>query len=342
MDDDRIVNFTLEDGKLVCGSDTYCQFIIRDFRIESTELSIIRRYYNQFEPDEASARTFRSDPRRSSIDLKKAHVSVSIQGKARIDQDSLSVIGDPELSTKEVSLEIHEIPEEEADFEKFAWRANIFLLSFDWEIGTEDSWCVSMNLPRKPFDELAAVIESKSIGLLSINVETDLWARDHDRHAVPAQDVKWYLRPDDKGRANRPENAHGVVTGLSWSNKLLTLDGVTKENSFVAAAKSGFAPAHGLKDIPILARLGNVLGWLGNILAVLLLSFSIYVQSKRAISVPFPYPLNAFQEPYLSATLPEIILFIMALVFFLTGRALRYIFAGRSTARFHSGVGGQP
>ncbi|MEO7864129.1 MAG: hypothetical protein ABIU05_27580 [Nitrospirales bacterium] len=342
MDDDKIVKFTLENGELVSGSNTYCQFIIRDFRIEATEFSIIRRYYNQFEPDEASARLFRSDPRKSSINLSKAHVSVSILGKARIDQDSLSVIGDPELSTKEVSLEIREVEEEKLELEKFAWRARIFLLSFDWEIGTEDSWCVSMNLPRKAFDELATVIENKSIGSLSINLDTDLWTHDHDRHAVPAQDVKWYLRPDDKGRADRPESAHGIVTGLSWTNKPLTLDGVTKESSLLAAKTSGFSPAHELKDIPILARLGHVLGWLGNILAVLLLVVAIYAQSNRTISVPFPYPLNASQEPYLSATLPEIMLMIMALIFFITGRALRYIFAGRSSSRSHNGVGGKP
>ena len=72
----------------------------------------------------------------------------------------------------------------------------------------------------------------------------------------------------------------------------------------------------------MLERLGYVLGWTANILAVLVLIFSAVmyvVLSKDPASVrdpqfPFWFALGGC---------------VVALVIFLIGRALRYIFAGR-------------
>ena len=79
----------------------------------------------------------------------------------------------------------------------------------------------------------------------------------------------------------------------------------------------------------VVARLGHVLGWTGNTIAALFLAAGCYAQFQRGVSVPFPYVPNAFEAPYLAHTLPEIVLGVLALITFLIGRALRYIFAGK-------------
>jgi hypothetical protein len=81
----------------------------------------------------------------------------------------------------------------------------------------------------------------------------------------------------------------------------------------------------------MLERLGHVLGWTCNIIACLFVALAIYIQLFiRMVSVPFPYIPNAFREPYLHETGPELFTFGIAVGVFLIGRALRYIFAGPS------------
>jgi len=63
--------------------------------------------------------------------------------------------------------------------------------------------------------------------------------------------------------------------------------------------------------------------------AALFLVAAGYAEFQRSISVPFPYVPNAFKNPYLGQTVREIVLAILALIAFLIGRALRYIFAGK-------------
>ena len=77
------------------------------------------------------------------------------------------------------------------------------------------------------------------------------------------------------------------------------------------------------------ARLGHVLGWTGHTLAALFLAAACYAEFHRNIPVPFPNLPNAFKNPYLGQTVREIVLAILALITFLIGRALRYIFAGK-------------
>lgn len=327
MDDEKTVDFKVENGELICGNEKYIQFIIRNFQLEATEFSVIRRYYNSLKYQDSELRFGRSDPKKAQVDLTQAHVGTALFGKARIDRDSLSVIGAPELITNEVSLEISKIKEEDDEFEKFAWRSHIFLSPFDWEIGNDDSWCVSITLPRKTFDELGAVIENKNIGTLSMSLETDLWAHSHDAHAVPAQSVKWFLTPDDKGRVERAQSAHGIVTNLSWTNKATKLEATAKEKMSVSDSLPGLTSQR-TNEFPFFTRLGKILGWLGNVVAILALILAIYFQWNRTISVPFPYIPYAFVSPQLNETLPEIIFALVALMAFIIGRALRYLFAG--------------
>lgn len=79
----------------------------------------------------------------------------------------------------------------------------------------------------------------------------------------------------------------------------------------------------------MLARLGHVLGWTANIIAGGLFAIAVYLfEWGRTFPVPAPYVLNAYKEPYLKETAPELFCFGAALIIFLIGRALRYIFAG--------------
>ena len=232
MQESEIVDIRLENGELVFGKDRFRQFIIRSFTLHASELRIIRSYYNPVNSAEAESKFFgRTDPRNSSIDFTKASSSVRLRGQAKIGNDSLSIIGSTDFKTNEVTLEITEIDESEPEFTKFAWRAHIFLLAHDWEIGNDDQWCVSVRIPRKVFDELATVIESKKAGALSLSLETDLWARDYSDHAVPAANIVWYLRPDEKGRVDRPKSAFGIITDYAWSNSPLFLTANTEEGA---------------------------------------------------------------------------------------------------------------
>jgi hypothetical protein len=231
MQDNEIVKIYIENDELICGKDRFRQFVIRSLQLNASELKIIRRYNNFVDSAASGTKMFgRTDPAISNFDFGKAHASVSIGGKANIDKDSLSVIGGPDFNTNEVTLEIHEIDEGDPEFGRFAWRSRIFLLTHNWEIGNDDQWCISINLPRKAFDELATVIENKNAGALVISMETDLWAKSHSDHSVPSQSVVWYLRPDNEGRTDRPKSASGMITNLYWSNKPMTMPEHTSDN----------------------------------------------------------------------------------------------------------------
>jgi hypothetical protein len=72
----------------------------------------------------------------------------------------------------------------------------------------------------------------------------------------------------------------------------------------------------GKGGITVLARLGHVLGWTGNIIGGLLVSFWIYTM----VAIPDPQGLHTFAR--------GLFLLLPGIVIFLLGRALKHIFAG--------------
>ena len=156
-----------------------------------------------------------------SFDQKDSQTRLYVNGTAKIDKDSLGIIGDPENSTQELDLTFEQLDESSEEFARFAWKANIFFFRTDWEIDATDSWCMTIYVPTAVFRDLVLETEEKSAHLLSLRIDTDLWTEESDQHMPPAGTVRWYLAPDKGGRLDRmPENAHGVVTSLRWSGRI--------------------------------------------------------------------------------------------------------------------------
>lgn len=227
MDDVERIKFEKIDGKIKCAKKVYQQFIIRGFDLSVTGLTLGRTYNNEFLiKDEHGALVRQGLFQRDvgifdrSFDQKDSRTRLYVNGTAKIDKDSLGIIGDPENSTEELDLTFEQLDESSEEFARFAWKANIFFLRADWELDTTDSWYVTIYVPTAVFRDLVLETEEKRPHLLSLRIDTDLWAEESDQHMPPAGRVLWYLAPNKDGRLDRmPENAHGVVTSMSWSEK---------------------------------------------------------------------------------------------------------------------------
>ena len=228
MGDGETFKFKIVEGKIVCGGKTYEQFIIRHVDLEANGLSACRSYSNEFvELDEQGMPLKRGLVDHSTIfsrtfDLTQSRVRHFIKGKADLENDTISIIGDPDRKTKQLSLTLEELMEDSQDFARFAWKAQFFFFPFDWEVGRDDEWALSICLPSTVFQALIADIETGRQRNFSIRIDTDLWVEEHDRHMPPSGNVTWYLGPNKNGRTDRmPETADGVVDIFGWSGEVI-------------------------------------------------------------------------------------------------------------------------
>lgn len=209
-DEDGSTIIETADG-LSCGGKDYVQFIIRYFSVVVTELSIRRSVTNWINyQDEAS---FRSNPDEATVDFAQSTSQLSLVGRGRIDTDSLGVIGTPDLSTTELEVYFYRVEEPRPKDRDFRWRGHIIMLPYDWEIGSDDSWSVTVYLPAAEFDVLFDYVDRGKFGGGEMSLETDLWAESHAKHAPPSARVSWFLKP---GKHSSPDSGRAIVSRFGW------------------------------------------------------------------------------------------------------------------------------
>lgn len=224
--DDKSIVFQKIDGKIICGKKTYTQYLMRHVRLKATSLRMGFSYFNQFGKLDAQGQLAEIGFPRDAVlirdrhfDQKAAHQGVYIQASAILEQDTLSVIGVSELATKTLELTLQELKEDSSEFTQFAWKSTFFYFPHDWEIGNEESWSLTVYCPTAVFREFAIEIENGRSPELTMAIDSDLWAEEHDRHMPLSGNIAWYLAPDKDGRSDRkPESGHGVLTSLAWTS----------------------------------------------------------------------------------------------------------------------------
>jgi hypothetical protein len=97
----------------------------------------------------------------------------------------------------------------------------------------------------------------------------------------------------------------------------------------------GVEPEYGddEEDMPrsrttVVQRLGHVLGWTCSVVALLFLALAVILQFTLEPRVPFPFFMHFAEDQYVENAVLQAVPVGLALVVFVTGRALRYIFAG--------------
>ena len=193
------------DGKIFFKGEkhAYMQGMIRHFYLSAKELCFNRSISHDF-------------------DKGVAHASFSLVGKATVDKDSLGIIGNKKIRSRDLSLTLRPWPKDEtpepdekksdhksirdrhiAERKHGPWRGMVGFIEHDWEIGIPDNWFAEVYLPQPVFDELAAVCRKGSLATLSLGFNSDFWVTDHDEHAPPSVAITWYLarrRVQDCGR----------------------------------------------------------------------------------------------------------------------------------------------
>lgn len=219
-------------------------------------------------------------------------VSLRLQGKAVLEDDSISVIGEPQNRSRSLTIGFKELSGE--------WLTRLLTLASknggdskflgvtlgftrrDWEIGNQDSWWVECGLAPEVMQVLTSAISSKSIrglrvGLRLFDIYTD------DNWAPPSMRVTWFLRPNRRDNTiGLPEMAHGELTSFTLTLDEADLrkhesDKVEEEHELVG--DSGMPPMQppDFEGQAILALAANVerlrgtLKWVGGLVAFFLM-----------------------------------------------------------------------
>jgi hypothetical protein len=197
----------------------YMQGMIRHFYLSAKELCFHRSISHDF-------------------DKGVAHASFSLIGKATVDEDSLGIIGNKKVQSRDLSLTLRPWPKDEtpdpdekktehksirdrhiAERKHGPWRGVIGFIEYDWEIGRPDDWFAEVYLPQPFFDELATVCRKGSLATLSLGFYSDFWVADYDQNAPPSIHITWYLAPGEYGS----DLAFLALDQFNWTENSLFL-----------------------------------------------------------------------------------------------------------------------
>lgn len=204
-------------------------FAIRTFWIEGSDLSLLRRWSQPFQPD--------SGP--DDLPLQE-WFSTIITGKAMCEKDNVCEIGSTQ-QTKEFELTIRpraavsgitddlyehsdesiegSTPESRLSAEiakqcsKSPPTATLFLLNDNWEIGTKGGWFLDCAVPANVFNQLEAEVQSNLACNLRLGIK---WIAGlvQDKYAPPSFPTSWGLfRVPGQ---TTPDPLYGHVTLITW------------------------------------------------------------------------------------------------------------------------------
>lgn len=208
MSEEQKVKFKIEKNtlKIEGSNDTYTLEMIRTIWLDATELSS-RRVFTE------------------KADKKYGYDTHSLRGIAKLNKDSLGIIGDKRATIREVPFTIRSLSHEDITNKiNLEWSVSIGFYAGDWEIDDSDTWFVEIHIPPSDFNELLEIYKLGRIAKLSFGIQADLYVRDYDIYTPPSGRVTWYLRPDNDGNTNFPELATGKLTSLIWDEPTQKID----------------------------------------------------------------------------------------------------------------------
>jgi hypothetical protein len=220
------------------------------------------------------------------------HASYGLSGKAGVDKDSLGIIGNKDVRSRDLSLTLKPWPKGEtpdpdekkaerksirdehiAERKHGPWRGVLGFIKYDWEIGNPDEWFAEVYLPQPVFDELATVCRKGALATLSLGFNTDLWVADHDEYAPPSVKITWYLAPGEYGY----DLAFLALDRFYWTENSLFLKPSrwTAEEDDAGRAPTSDPKAHQKRfeadQLAIAERIRKALYFVGAMLAVIVL-----------------------------------------------------------------------
>ena len=271
------------DGKIFVEGEkhAYMQGMIRHFYLSAKELCFNRSISHDF-------------------DKGVAHASFSLIGKTTVDKDSLGIIGNKKVQSRDLSLHLRPWPKDEtpdpdekktehksirdhhtAERKHGPWRGVVGFIEHDWEIGIPDEWFAEVYLPQPVFDELATVCRKGSLATLSLGFNSDFWVADYDEHAPPSVDITWYLAPGEYGSSDL---AFLALDQFNWTENSLFLkpsrrsadDKISEEEVDVPTADpEAYRKQVEAKQLAIAERVRKTLYFIGAMLALVVVILAL-------------------------------------------------------------------
>lgn len=124
----------------------------------------------------------------------------TIRGRARLDDDTLAVIGARNKRTKELDFTLHAGVERENDPEVL-WNGHIGFNPRDDENGIEEGWWGELTISQALMDAMVVQYRAGRIKRLWASLEVfGAYAEGADYYGQsPVWGMEWHLRPDDDG-----------------------------------------------------------------------------------------------------------------------------------------------
>lgn len=143
--------------------------------------------------------------------------ALRLVGDALLNCSSISIIGDPDRSTKVLPISFRSISEKKPDGSSYLSSDCVTLgfLKSDVEIGTGDEWFVDCRVPDSLFHVLVSSVYGGTVG--SINIELILHNIYTSEKSAFSTRTKWFLRPNLKHPKSGPEFAQGGIVSFDMS-----------------------------------------------------------------------------------------------------------------------------
>lgn len=152
-----------------------------------------------------------------------------IRGTARLEDRSLSVVGDPKSKTRTLSISFEAsdwrpkrkpITDDELGtaWNQFVGGATLGFNRHDWEIGNDDEWWSALYVPKNYVDQLEAAIVSGQLTSVRVGLAlSGLYSDEGDWAPVSARS-NLFIRPDRRDNSiDNPEMANGFVSLLMFT-----------------------------------------------------------------------------------------------------------------------------
>lgn len=158
-----------------------------------------------------------------------------IRGTARLEDRSLSVVGDPKSKTRTLVMSIEAsdwrpnrepVADDElgTTFSNFLGGAMLGFNRHDWEIGNDDEWWSACYLPKQFVQELEASIVSRQLTSVRVGLALrGLYSDEGDWAPVSARS-NLFLRPNRKDNdIEYPDLATGFVSSIAFTTAKVDL-----------------------------------------------------------------------------------------------------------------------
>ncbi|WP_143322752.1 hypothetical protein [Candidimonas nitroreducens] len=221
---------------------------IRTFWVEATELQIC-----------ASSTSYEDE-----LDLDNP-MQISLQGKAKLEDRSIEIIGDHESRADLISIRLqHAIGDRHEWIFKDAPNGIIrqVILGYNaanWEIGNDSEWFVEISLGEDQIKILKTAVQNRSLSELKIGLYIpELYAEEW--YAPPSAKIEWFILPE-------PIFMYGKVSSIVVRHNPVQLaESASKIDMDIQNAISGAAPDPIADSINMfgekLGKLVQYIGWL--------------------------------------------------------------------------------